>query len=405
DSYYGGISWTQKQVDLSPYVGSMVRVRFYQYESSAGYDGWYIDDVRILEGPCARVDYCILESPAATTTSPGIPTEEIYALVRESGVTDAPGQGGGIHAEIGVVLLPRSGPSPWDDTWSWYPTTYHSDQDSLDRYVGTLTVDSGGIYAYVFRFRLEGEDVWSYADLDGNDLGVGGLNGYSWEQAGQLVVTGHCDIDVSPTSFLWSLAPGDSTTSVLRISNTGTGDLSFEIFESPHLRVDAREARGSRWDIAWLSVETTNGIVAPGDSADVTVLAKAVDCTLGVNEAYLVVLSNDPDESPIVIGASLDVATGVPEDNTVPSRFALAQSVPNPFSRETEIQYGLPRSCDVKLEIFDVAGRRVDVIVDSRESAGSRIVRWEAAGLPSGIYFYRLQAGEFMATRRMVLIR
>ena len=59
----------------------------------------------------------------------------------------------------------------------------------------------------------------------------------------------------------------------------------------------------------------------------------------------------------------------------------------------------------VELKIFDVLGREVATLVNERKAAGSHSVRWDAAGMPSGVYFYRLQAGDFSETRKLMLIR
>jgi len=123
-------------------------------------------------------------------------------------------------------------------------------------------------------------------------------------------------------------------------------------------------------------------------------------------EAYLVVLSNDPDENPLVIEVSLEVTpTGIADADDSPSKFRLAQSIPNPFTHETEIRYDLPHASPVRLEVFDVTGRRVAVLVNRIESPGRKAVRWKANGVANGVYFYRLTAGEFTESRRMTLLR
>ena len=400
-SWSGTQPWSLAQVDLAPYAGSLLRVRF-RARYSGSSEGWSIDDVTIYEGPCARVDWCALEAPDSTVTSPDVPTEPIYGLVFESGVTDDPGQGGGIHAELGVGA---DGVAPWDDGWQWSTAAYDSDQDTLDRYVGTIALSTQGVYDYAYRFQLEGQSIWTYADLNGNDLGLEGLNGYSVSQAGHLIVTGEGEIDVSPTSLSWSLCGGDSASSFLTIRNAGTAYMGFEIFESPHFRQDGGGGDWSRWDIWWLDEEPTSGVIPPADSMLVEVFAHVHEDSMPMQEAYLVIISSDPDESPIVIEASIDPCTGIPGGTPLPAKFALAQSVPNPFSSNTEIRYNLPQECEVRLEVLDIAGRRVAVLVDRRESAGFRSVHWSGNGVANGVYFYRLTAGEFEETKRLILLR
>jgi len=89
----------------------------------------------------------------------------------------------------------------------------------------------------------------------------------------------------------------------------------------------------------------------------------------------------------------------------LPMQFALQQNYPNPFNAITEIKYALPKDCLVRLEVYNVVGQRVATLVDAKQKAGYRIAKWDANSLSSGIYFYRLQAGDFMQTRKMVLLK
>jgi hypothetical protein len=89
----------------------------------------------------------------------------------------------------------------------------------------------------------------------------------------------------------------------------------------------------------------------------------------------------------------------------LPTEFSLSQNFPNPFNPNTQIKFGLPVDSDVRLEVFDILGREVDVLAAGRLTAGFHQVEFNAARLGTGIYFYRLQAGEFVELRKMMLIR
>ena len=91
--------------------------------------------------------------------------------------------------------------------------------------------------------------------------------------------------------------------------------------------------------------------------------------------------------------------------DAVPTQFVLDQNYPNPFNPATRIRYALPTSEPVRLAIYDVLGREVAVLVDRQQAAGLYEVTFEADGLPSGLYFYRLQAGRFSSIRQMSLIK
>jgi len=90
---------------------------------------------------------------------------------------------------------------------------------------------------------------------------------------------------------------------------------------------------------------------------------------------------------------------------STPDAFHLAQNYPNPFNPATRIFYRLPRESSVRLTIVDFCGKTVATPVNGRQSAGPHEIEFTATDLASGVYFYRLQAGAFSETRRMVLIR
>ena len=109
------------------------------------------------------------------------------------------------------------------------------------------------------------------------------------------------------------------------------------------------------------------------------------------------------DTSGIVFVAT----SNVQRDNAagVPTAFALDQNYPNPFNPSTVISYQLPINSAVKLAVYDLLGREVQTLVNTRQAAGRYSTMFTAASLPSGVYFYRLQAGTFMQTKKMLLLK
>lgn len=85
--------------------------------------------------------------------------------------------------------------------------------------------------------------------------------------------------------------------------------------------------------------------------------------------------------------------------------YRLHQNHPNPFNPSTEISFSVPGSDEVSLKIFDVLGREVATLIDGRVGAGTHTVRWASEGCPGGIYFYRIHSGNFMDTKKMVLVK
>lgn len=93
------------------------------------------------------------------------------------------------------------------------------------------------------------------------------------------------------------------------------------------------------------------------------------------------------------------------EVTSIPTDIELQQNYPNPFNPSTEIHYKLPASSHVQLKVFDMLGRQVATLMDGRVSAGEHRVHFDASNLSSGIYLYRLKAGNVVQTRKMMLIK
>ena len=93
------------------------------------------------------------------------------------------------------------------------------------------------------------------------------------------------------------------------------------------------------------------------------------------------------------------------QQGSTPTKFALNQNYPNPFNPSTKISFALATDSDVKLTVFNVLGQEVATLVNGSLTAGTHSVDFNAAGLNSGLYFYKLQAGSFTATKKMMLTK
>jgi hypothetical protein len=92
-------------------------------------------------------------------------------------------------------------------------------------------------------------------------------------------------------------------------------------------------------------------------------------------------------------------------NRTVPMDFNLAQNYPNPFNPSTKISYSVPERSWITVKIFNALGEEVVTLVNEERPAGTYELNWNAANSPSGVYFYRIQAGKFVATKRMILLK
>ena len=105
--------------------------------------------------------------------------------------------------------------------------------------------------------------------------------------------------------------------------------------------------------------------------------------------------------------------TGVDGDeqgSLLPTKFELAQNYPNPFNPVTTIKYALPERSRVRIEVLNILGQRVKTLVNSEQAAGRYTIAWDGTdshGTPvaTGIYFYRLKAGDYVDTKKMMLLK
>ncbi len=98
--------------------------------------------------------------------------------------------------------------------------------------------------------------------------------------------------------------------------------------------------------------------------------------------------------------------TGVNKQGTeLPRQFRLEQNYPNPFNPSTTINYSVPKSCLVTIKVYDVMGREISTLINAQKPAGNYSIKFNASHFATGIYFYRMQAGDFIATKKLVLLK
>ena len=100
-----------------------------------------------------------------------------------------------------------------------------------------------------------------------------------------------------------------------------------------------------------------------------------------------------------------DVVTSINSDEPVPHGFVLHQNYPNPFNPATTISYDLPESGRVLLEVYNIHGQLVEMLVNEFQQAGTRTVAWDASGFSSGVYLYRIAVGEHAVVKKAILLK
>jgi hypothetical protein len=104
-------------------------------------------------------------------------------------------------------------------------------------------------------------------------------------------------------------------------------------------------------------------------------------------------------------GGSGTITSVGEQKSNMPARYELSQNYPNPFNPITNISYQVPSAGHINLKVYDILGREAAILVDEIKPAGTYSVRWEASHFSSGMYFYRLQAGHFVDTKKLLLIK
>ena len=89
----------------------------------------------------------------------------------------------------------------------------------------------------------------------------------------------------------------------------------------------------------------------------------------------------------------------------LPKTYELKQNYPNPFNPLTSIRYGLPKTSNVKIEIYNIIGKSIKILIERQMPAGFHQVEFDARNLPSGIYFCRIEAGAYRQVKKMILLK
>jgi len=150
--------------------------------------------------------------------------------------------------------------------------------------------------------------------------------------------------------------------------------------------------------VSWQTLSGGFGTSAAANSEIVTDLGQSF---VGRSAA-----SNSMVESGFLVHPDLrGPVVAVGEDEQLPTVFALSQNFPNPFNPSTTIQFDLPVESHVKLTVYNTLGQQIVTLVDEERSAGRYRIEWNGRSYASGVYMYRLQAGPFVQTRKLMFLK
>jgi hypothetical protein len=278
-----------------------------------------------------------------------------------------------------------------------FPSVYALAVVGNEVVVGGAFTEAGGVSAnYVARFNTQ-TNTWS-------SLGTGssnGVNGWVFALAvvGNEVVVGGTFTQAGGVSanYVARYNDPDNPLPVELVSFRGTAtaqgvQLTWQTASEQNnagFEVQRRSEKASEWQVLGF----VRGAGTTAEAQSYTFLDKSAS---GKVQYRLKQIDFD---------GQFEYSNVIEVDAGLPKVFALEQNYPNPFNPSTTIRYQLPVASEVKLEVYDVLGKKIATLVNERQSAGSYQVVWNASGLSSGTYFYRLQAGTFVETKKMMLVR
>ena len=203
------------------------------------------------------------------------------------------------------------------------------------------------------------------------------------------------DIELVTETTLGGLDFGDigaegTATKVLTVKNVGDQEL------------EVTNAFGGAGDV--FTVDPASFSVPANGSVDVNIVFRPRS-----NEPYdtfIALPNNDPNEPNAGFPVTgIGEPTSVADQGALPTVYSLSQNYPNPFNPSTSIRYSVVKDGHVKLAVYNTLGKEVAVLVDGNVQAGSHKIDWKADELSSGVYFYKLTAGDFSATKKMILMQ
>ena len=125
--------------------------------------------------------------------------------------------------------------------------------------------------------------------------------------------------------------------------------------------------------------------------------------------SFIIVGVTDDDSSSVQIDEiwynERPAGLGISDDAPIASRYELGQNYPNPFNPTTHIRFNIPETANAKLTVFNVMGEEVATLVNGVMQAGGHTVSWNAASMPTGVYFYQLESGNFSQTKKLLLVK
>lgn len=253
-----------------------------------------------------------------------------------------------------------------------------------------------------------GSPVWEFANTAEGWTAENYISGYGWQSSGYIggTITGtdafiksadNLNIDISNKKYVSIRIKNNTSLAIGQVYFTTAVDNSWN--EAKHkdfvlqpnsdftvYTIDMSDVSAWAGDLRQLRIDPCNAI--PGTPASGTFQIDYINISNAENGLFKEASSGNSNESRIM-----------------PGEYKLEQNYPNPFNPETVIKYNIPKDGLVSLKVYNILGVEIATLINKEQSAGSYSVNFNASGLSSGVYLYKLQAGTCSISKKMLLLK
>lgn len=215
------------------------------------------------------------------------------------------------------------------------------------------------------------------------------------------------DNDGQITAYLWNFGDGStSTQATVTHSYSQAGNFTYSLLVTDN-DGGTGQATGQVTILegaSRLSVDPSSGTIAAGGSQMIRITLDAVGLPNGTYSGEVNIVTNGGNIT-LPLNITVDPTVSVKNLKETPTEFYLSQNYPNPFNPATTIEFSIPERSIVNLKIFDIKGEEVRTVIQEEMNPGKYSINFNASGLVSGIYLYKLQANGFVKTKKLILLK
>lgn len=410
EAYTPGLTWVEQQVDLSDYVNQNVKLRFrVAANGSKQRDGLYVDDIRVVGFVVTPVQPTLVspqdgssQSTSVTFRWNTVPFASSYHLqvsddssfvsfvVDDSTVTDTLYEIADLGLDVTYYWRAKTKinnlSSEWTPVWNFTTSSSTVSISISEKWnlVSLPLIVTEPLVNTLFPHALTPAIAFTSTEYVERDTLQNSI-GYwvKFPSAEKIILTGDILLqDSIPVVEGWNLIGSiSSTISVSSIISEPPGISTSQFFgyENGYYSTDVIEPGKGYW-----IKSTQNGVL---------ILSAITHESSSAARIRIVPTTEMPPSSPEHHALKFEM----------PTRFALEQNYPNPFNPTTAIRFELPVESFVTLKVYNVLGEEIATLINGREAAGIKTVQFDAKGLNSGVYFYRLQSHDKDGTRRILV--